>query len=531
LAEAQRPGLARTGSSLLLLALVAGGGSGARCGGPAPSLTLTVNAIPDAHNDLLVLPPSGFTVDVGFVNPGLLLPTTLEVWALPWDPELPNTDLSSDLVVLDLEGGVALVSPAHALAPGSYTLLALADVKPTGNVAASLDVAVRSPPTPPPLAAHQWIQLDFAADRDGDSAPDFPEDLASFGLGSGAAPALSQVVEDWVVAEVVARSQAYYDGPNPSGLPGGDPANLTFSELPPASGPFTRICVAGEDPSGGVTIGNVLYDPGNGNPANVACDDFLPSGVFPREFLFYASSAAFQAVFAPLLAQPVGTDPLDPLVLGPAYDPGDPAQLARFTEIESGVETFAQALATICAHEAGHAIGLVPPGPPGGGLYGGSAGADFTHDVEPWGGVPAENLLMNRGSSFSFEELTGLGGVALPRLRELDFGYLQGRLVLDAAVTGIFEPPSVGAVSPSLIDLSGPSIVQITVTGQDFQATPSLRLIGPTLHYVQSETLQSPTQMTGLVFPLQLVAGTYDLELKNPDGQKDLLSGAIQVVP
>jgi hypothetical protein len=259
----------------------------------------------------------------------------------------------------------------------------------------------------------------------------------------------------------------------------------------------------------------------------VACDNFLPSGVFPREFFAYAGHAAFQQAFDPVLAQPVGSHPLDDIVLSPNYDPGDPAQLARLTEIESAVLAFAQAVATIAAHESGHSLGLVPKGAPGRGLFGDSG----AHNQEPGGSVPVENLLMNPGFSFSFAELTGAGEEPLPRLRELNHAYLRGRLVLDSRVDGIYPAPLVVWVEPMDLYLSGDPFVTLTILGDHFRDPPDIRLRGPVLYSLFMPAFVNEAELTGGVILPFLQPGVYDLEVTNGDGQFRVLEGWVSVFP
>jgi hypothetical protein len=440
-------------------------------------------------------------------------------------------DLTDAIVRSDPDGAVVLVPPEASFGSGSYAVL-LTAVDTAGNShVATFDFAIREPVVAAPLESHQWVQLDFDADRDGDTLPDFPEDLEAFGLGSGGGPGASASVREWVIDEIVARVQEFYALENPSQLPGGDAANVSFERAPPASGFFTRICVGGQDPTGGVMMGNVQYDPGNANPGDDACDDILPSGVFPREILFWSGEAAFAAAFDALLAEPVGTHPLDDVVLGAAYDPGDPAQLARFDAIDRGVDAFAQVAATITAHEAGHALGLVAPGPPGGGLFGGSSGVDYTHNVTPEGTAPEESFLMNAGNTFGFATLGGDPSLPPPPIRAMNWAYLRGRLLLDAAVDGIYPAPIVHSVEPATVSLSGPSWVDVTVSGAKFQGTPRLRLLGPLAYTLSSPTLVDASQVTGGLITFQVLEGTYDFEFRNGDGQKTVLEAAITVVP
>ena len=223
-------------------------------------------------------------------------------------------------------------------------------------------------------------------------------DLQAFGLGSAAAP----LVSSWVLEDVKARvldrvDEVYHDQPT-NGLPGADPVAVAFSSTNPGSGDVTRVCIGGEDPSGGITIGAILTDPKNSNRNSVECATLPPTGIFPRELLILAGEAAFQAVFDPLRPAtggvPVGEHPLDATVLAPGFDPGtaSPAELARYDLVQAAIQGFADMLGSIVAHETGHALGLVPAGAPGGGLYGGTSGAELNHDVTPAGVSPTREL-------------------------------------------------------------------------------------------------------------------------------------------
>jgi len=465
---------------LLAVALHSGGGCSS-----SPLLSVTLNAIPDAMNDVLVVPPHGFTVDVSFTN-----------------PEQMHDGAGTTLRIESLDGTSV-----------DYT-----------------DALVASGPAGAPLAGGQWVHVDFAGDLDDDGVVDLQGDLEAFGLYPAAGGDLGLQMLVWAISEIVSRAESFYTTPNPSGLPGGDAADVTFELGPNPSGPTTRVCVGGADPTGGPSIGAVLFDPGNANRAQVACDAVNPSGVFPGELMVYSSQPAFQTAFAPVLASPVGADPLDPVVLGGGYDPGDPEQLARRTEIETALHAFAQAVATILAHEVGHALGLVPPGAPGGGLFGGSSGPAANHNQLPEGGNPPESLLMNRGSTFQFSELSGVGA-ALPTIRELNWAYLRGRLVLDPLVTGIFPAPAVDACTPTEVSLSGYPLATLVCHGEGLLPTPTIRLAGPIVFTLSSAYWVDETEVQATVSLLQLVPGVYDVELTNPDGQQAVLEDALVVTP
>lgn len=508
----------------LLLGGSCGGGGG---GGSVPLVVVSLDGVPGALSDLLVAPPHGFALLVRFPEPESVEPGTLSVSVSPWDEDEPSVDLTGAVVEQSSERAVIQVPASLALPEGTHTVWASVDTTTGGSATASRDFAVRERSVAPPLEGGQWIHLDATSDRDGDGRADLREDLEAFGLGSAGAPSLSETLRDWVVSELVQRTEAFYASANPLQLSGGDAPDLVVSDAAPASGPATRICVGGEDPTGGVAIGNVLYDAGNGSRSETACSDAFGTGIFPRELQFYDGSTAYREAFDPLLAEPVGTHALDPVVLSADYDPDDAEQRARFETIERGVVTFAQAVATVSAHEAGHAVGLVPPGEPGGGLFGGSSGQLFSHNVAADGTTPSQSLLLNAGSSFSFAELAGAEGAALPRLRATNHAYLRGRLILDDRVTELVGPPEVAGVAPQTLDLSTFALEELTVTGEGFRATPSLRLLGPVIHPLTDEVLVDATELTGLASTPEIAPGTYDLELTNPDGQADVLPAAV----
>jgi len=93
------------------------------------------------------------------------------------------------------------------------------------------------------------------------------------------------------------------------------------------------------------------------------------------------------------------------------------------------------------AHETGHALGLVAPGKPGAGLFGGDTGEAFAHAVTPDGEPAAGPSLMDPGRSLRFEDLAGAGATGELRFRPIDYAYLRDRLVLsEKAHTGAIPP-------------------------------------------------------------------------------------------
>lgn len=495
-----------------------------------PKITLALNDVPPEMSGLLVVPPSGFLVRVGLasgqapIDPGTLeirdrrwggaTTTGLEAWAVP-EP-----------------GGAVLLFPAErALEHGTHTLSAqVRDVQGrTGT--ASISFAVRDfPGGVPPIGEGQQIWLDFEADRDAVPGADFAVDLERFGLASPAAPALAALARARVVAAVLERVREAYG--QDAGGAGPDAVAVTFTDQPPASGDVTRICVGGDDPDGGTTLGRILLDPNNANRNSVECGTIPPTGVFPRALLAYQNQGWFHTVFDPLRAEaggtPFGEILWDLFVLDPSFDPeiAPPEAAARHAVVTTAIEVFGDALGSVIAHEAGHALGLVPPGPPGGGLYGGSDGPAYTHSVNPDGSTPSENFLMKAGNTFNFARLAGLGSYPLPSFRPIELAYLRDRLVLAPQVTQLLPPPVLLQATPWQI--TGSSQV-VTLIGDGFAPVPAVRLISATYTYsAVGEAWQSPQQMTCWVIASQLPAGLYDVEITNPDGQRAVLPAAIQ---
>jgi hypothetical protein len=486
-----------------------------------PAVTATLNAVPAPLNSLLVVPPSGFVINVSAIAADEPVdPATLWVAAVPWDGS-PLVDLTSELTETPT-GWAGVVPPELALAPpNTYTLVARVDDTRGDAGFGQLDFAVRSFPNGPPLGPWQLVWYDFEVDRDGDGGRDFPEDLAALGLGAAAAPAVSEQVEADVIDRIVARVQSAYWDQDPNGI-GQDPIRAAFLSFDPGPSEKTRICVGGVAPGNPNLIGSILIDPGNANRASVECGTLPPSGIFPRGMLAFAGNYHFQHAFDPFMPArggvPVGEHPLDAVVLAPDFDPGTapPAELERWSDIEYAVQTYANALGTIVAHETAHALGLVEPGAPGIGLHGGVSGEQYAHDVNPDGSVPSENFLMKAGPTVRFQHVAGLAGNPLPCFRPLDFAYLRDRAVIDPRVTALLAPPKVTSAEPTVLTGSG----WITAFGSEFVAPPRMRLVSAAYTYeLISETRLSSTQVKGLVSFSQVPTGSYTLTVENPDGQ------------
>jgi hypothetical protein len=497
-----------------------------------PALLVTLNDIPDDMNDLLVVPPSGFQVTLHFDASGgsLLDPTSLSVTA---DRDLPGFPAGSELAAqfaVTPTRAVWEIPAAAALELANYFL----DVRVgdrAGNVAAaSYGFAVRPFAYGPPMGNPQQIFLDFDRNRSLGPDVDFLEDLREYGLSSTAAPAIETQMRDRIVDEIVKRVNVYY-GRQPDGSPGADPVNVAFTATDPGP-PRARICVGGESTLGANYLGASTLDVNNLDETQDECGSTAQYGVFPAALdNLWGGNAEFQATFDPLDpgrgGTPVGEDPLDPIVLDPLFDPSaaSPAELARWSRIENAVDGFAQAVASVIAHECGHGFGLVAHGSAPAGLWGGSSGAKTDHNVTVGGAVPVENYLMNQGGSFTFDEITGRNGHPLPFFRPLSWAYLHDRVALNTHVTALYPPPQLASVTPSPVGYSGQTAT-ITFHGTGFVGAPDPPVIqlvtagDPTPNPVLNVVVVDPQTATGVINKFQVPPAVYDVRFINPDGQE-----------
>ncbi len=499
-----------------------------------PVVSMTLNGIPEDTNQILVVPTSGFVINVDWqVTEHPVDPESLSVTVAGWDETfLILRDFSTDA-----DGGWLVLPESRALPEGSHTLYAtVSDVE--GNTAqVDYSFAVRDFAYGiAPIGEGQEIWFDFDADRDGTPGPDFDVDLETLGFASPTAPAwMNEAMRAWIIAETLERVREVYEDSNPAGLDEPDPIEVGFSERDLGRPSTTRICVGGEDPTGGITLGNVTLDPNNAQRSTVECGTLPPTGVFPREILMYAGQAEFQATIDALRPAaggvPVGEHGADEVVLDPDFDPEDtPVALPgrnRYAAVSDAVAAFSQALGTVLAHETGHALGLVPEAAPGVGLYGGGTGAAYAHNEMPDGSAPTETWLMNRGGQFTFAELAALSGHPPAELRPLNHAYLRDRVVLSAEVTEILPPPQLESLEPAVVS---ESFQTIRLYGAGFEPTPQVTLSNPQFVYEAiGEQFVTDTEITAAIVKGQVVPGVYDVTVVNPDGQISYILGALTV--
>jgi hypothetical protein len=283
-----------------------------------------------------------------------------------------------------------------------------------------------------PIGQRQVIHFEFEVDRDDDGIPEFLGDLERFGLASPDHPELARIIASRIEARAIRRVEQAYDAthdPNQTGQPR-DPVHVLFRPTSDPGAYTTRICVGGSDPTHSDSVGHVRFDLRNEDKTSDECGDEPAAGIFPAELEIYRDAPLYRDVLGPFLESlggtPIGEHPDDRALIS-----GEIAREAgRRADIDRAIAVFGDVLGSIMAHEAGHALGLVPEGRPGVGLFGGSEGDLYAHNLLVFGDPPENRWLMNPGRSFTFEELAGEGKGGPLRFRPLNYAYLRDRVVV-----------------------------------------------------------------------------------------------------
>ena len=300
-------------------------------------------------------------------------------------------------------------------------------------------IRVRSPLGLPPISVRQVIHFDFSIDHDDDGLPDFWKDLELFGLASADHPELAQVIANQIEARALLRVEAAYTAehdPNRTGR-AKDPVHVRFRSTEDPSALTTRICIGGSDPTQNHLVGHVRLDLRNENKTSQECAREPAAGLFPAELETYRDSALYRETFGPLLAgsggQAVGQyldDSVASLSNLEERDRASDGLSSRQVKILRAITVFGDALGSIMAHEAGHALGLVPEGRPSVGLFGGETGGDYAHNIDVLGESESSPWLMNAGENLSFEQLAGFGETGPLQFRPLNYAYLRDRVIV-----------------------------------------------------------------------------------------------------
>lgn len=281
-----------------------------------------------------------------------------------------------------------------------------------------------------PIGSRQVIHFDFGVDHDGDARPDFHQDLERLGLTSPEHPELAREVARRLEERALARVERAYDAPsdpNRTGLER-DLVHVLFRPTRDPAALVTRICVGGQNPTHDDSVGFVRFDRRNEDKLSTECGGDPFAGIFPGELDVFREAPLFVEITSPFRASsgghPIGSHREDSIARL------DDADTARGAAIKRLIEVLGDALGTVMAHEAGHTLGLVAAGKPGIGLFGGSEGDVYKHNLDADGEPETTPWLMNVGKRFSFEELAGQGETGELRFRPLNYAYLRDRIVL-----------------------------------------------------------------------------------------------------
>ena len=275
----------------------------------------------------------------------------------------------------------------------------------------------------------------------GNGQSDFDEAFLAMGLLSETNTVTNARVKDWLIAEIRGWVNTIL-GLDPEGkmTSEGVPLSLLFEGddgAPLASawdGTFSMIALGGdgeaEDQLIG-TVGRALIDPNNqGHEDNTEVGlGVFTSGVV-RQILSQPFGVLLLEPILPDLGVPVGDHEEDARLLSEDFVPtdcDDDLLLERYTLIELAVSYGALALASTLAHEVGHSLGLVPPGPPPEGLFGGVHGLLFTDNDLDDAHIDSAGLnVMQTGAVTNWLEALSDS----PRFNPLNWAYLRRQLVV-----------------------------------------------------------------------------------------------------
>ena len=411
----------------------------------APTVQVEVDGIDSTRSDGLVLPPSGFALDVTCSDSGTQSLDMGSVQILLDGPgSAPDADALLAAATIDYGTLRVVVPAAPALVEGSWTVtVRVRDL--SGNVGSSSPLAfsVANPSgamLPFERTQVVWMRTDL--DRDGNGTPDFEDDMLRLGFATAGDPLgtnarMRDIVRDGVLAQA---NHLYGRGSRGEPVDSGS-VGLRFTRREPIALPHMQIALGGLDPEGdrrrvygdestGI-LGRAYYDYRNGNVAERNTSNSPGLGVFPAEMFLYQARIheqvwpSFQTVFAqrfrPICPDmggtPAGSHALDAIVLAPGFDEGTAsnAERARWLTLIHAADDWATVMGIILAHEVGHSVGLVAPGPAPTGLFGDAS----LHDTY----ASAAEVM---APSVGYEAMTTLEYA----FRDIDLAYLRQRILL-----------------------------------------------------------------------------------------------------
>lgn len=409
-----------------------------------PTVNVQINRIAQSRSTGLIVPTSGFTIDVTASDAEQSLDMGSTKIRFTGSGTAP---FAAELLANAAIGynSVHLTVPLEsAITRGAWSVsVEVADLSGNRGTSQSLQLQVDEPSSEAlPFETTQvvWVRTDL--DRDGNGRSDFDDDLYRMGLATeGDNAGTNSQVQKLMRDAIVTRASNLF-GRAADGEPlGPDSIQVRITTRAPGAIRHMEIALGGYDPEGnrnrvyGATSTGILgrayfdYRNANMNDRNLATSPGL--GVFPGEMWLYQAKlhqqlypsflTMFAQRFLPLCpamgGTPAGSHPADPVVLRASFQPStaNSEQLARFNVLMQAIDDWAMVNGTVLAHEIGHSLGLVAPGPAPNGLFGDSS----LHDDN----AGATEVM---AASVGYESMVTLSYA----FRDIELAYLRQRLIL-----------------------------------------------------------------------------------------------------
>jgi len=446
-----------------------------------PALSLTVGAVPASmngsvpflDNDLipkpfhLAVPRQGFTLDLT-VAPGsaAIEPSSLVVTADVAVGELPaGADLGPAFGWVDATHARWRVDLDFPLAWPVTVTARLADLQgtPAPDAVVAFEVRELTPDLDPFESPNVWL-LDFRRDLwsiavtesidgfavvstpapQGNGVGDFDEMLRALGF-LGPDPAFDAAFLARFRDEVRANLRLMFlQAPDGSFTDDSVRVQVVFDGEPDApdpaeysdAGAFSMMAIGGDslNPDGTPTgyLGMSWIDWNNRwQDDNTSVEHGVFFSALMRKTASFAGLKPLLSLIVPGTGAPLGGLPGDLLLLDPGYTPPNDADLVhkkRATLVKLFFKVGGIGLAALTAHEMGHSLGLVKPGPPPGGLFGGACEAVFVMSCADDAHLDIAGAnLMQSGKSLNVGDFL----TSYPRFEPLSLAYLQRRLVVE----------------------------------------------------------------------------------------------------
>ncbi len=223
----------------------------------------------------------------------------------------------------------------------------------------------------------------------------------------------------------------------------GDPNAPSVDEFS-EDGDLSLIAFAGQLPDTDL-FGQAWLDANNqGAEDNTVLGNGVATLTMIRFFLEQSIGVLLFQDILPHTGTAPGRHEFDEVILADDFDPANatsPAMRRRYNIIKLGFDALSTAAAMTIAHEMGHSMGLVTPGPPPRGLFGGVDGLSFTYaDEDSWHiDMPGPNVMQAGGGAELIEALDNP-----PVYAPLNLAYLRGRIVVggpDIRTRANLNPP------------------------------------------------------------------------------------------